>query len=126
MSNQEMEADFSERGKIETTQLTRGISILAGDGKMKKYKVNLVLLTIVGLMGYCTMIRADEEVKPAPAEITETLDEILQIQKELVITQNALLRTQNTLAAKLGDISAKQDTMNKTVQKIWLTRKSTR
>ena len=94
---------------------------------MKKHRVNLVLLALVGLMGYSMMARADEEeTKSPPVEITETLNAILQTQKELAETQNALLRTQNVLTAKLSDISATQDAMHKTIQKIWLTRDSTR
>ena len=94
---------------------------------MKKHRVNLVLLALVGLMGYSMMARADEEeTKYPPVEITETLNAILQTQKELVETQNALLRTQNVLTAKLSDISETQDAMHKTIQKIWLTRDSTR
>ena len=68
---------------------------------MEKHKVNLVLLALVGLMGYSMTVRADkEETKSPPIEITETLHEILQTQNELVETQNALLRTQNALVAK--------------------------
>ena len=94
---------------------------------MKKHTVNLVLLSLVGLMGYSMMARADEEeTKYPPVEITETLNAILQTQNELLETQNALLRTQNVLTAKLSDISATQDAMHKTIQKIWLTRDSTR
>ena len=94
---------------------------------MKKHTVNLVLLSLVGLMGYSMMARADEEeTKSPPVEITETLNAILQTQKELAETQNALLRTQNVLTAKLSDISETQDAMHKTIQKIWLTRDSTR
>ena len=94
---------------------------------MKKHRVNLVLLALVGLMGYSMMARANEEkTKSPPVEITETLNAILQTQKELAETQNALLRTQNALAAKMSDISATQDAMHKTLQKIWLTRESTR
>ena len=94
---------------------------------MKKHTVNLVLLALVGLMGYSMLARADEEeTKSPPVEIMETLNAILQTQSELVETQNALLRTQNALTAKLSDISETQDAMHKTIQKIWLTRDSTR
>ena len=94
---------------------------------MEKHKVNLVLLALVSLMGYSMMARAvEEETDSQLVTIMETLHEILQTQNELVETQNALLRTQNALAAKLSDISATQDAMHKTIQKIWLTRDSIR
>ena len=93
---------------------------------MEKHKVNLVLLALVGLMGYSMMARADEEeTKSPPVEIMETLNAILQTQNELVETQNALLRTQNALTAKLSDISETQDTMLETVRQIWRSRGST-
>lgn len=89
---------------------------------MEKQRANLVvlLLVLVGLMGYSLMVRADEEqTKSPPVEITETLNAILQNQNQLLETQNALLRTQNALAAKLSDIKKTQDAMHETILKIW-------
>lgn len=93
---------------------------------MEKHKVNLVLLALVGLMGYSMMARADkEEAKSPPVEITETLNAILHTQHKLLETQNALLRTQNALTAKLSDISQTQDAMHEKIQQIWRSRGST-
>ena len=93
---------------------------------MKKLRVNLILLALVGLMGYSLMARADEEeTNSPPVEVMETLNAILQTQNELVETQKALLRTQNALTAKLGDISKTQAAMRETIQQIWRSRGST-
>ena len=93
---------------------------------MKKHRVNLVLLALAGLMGYSMVARAvEEETDSQLVTIMETLHEILQTQNELVETQNALLRTHSELTAKLDDISATQDAMLETTQKIWRARAST-
>ena len=94
---------------------------------MEKHKVNLVLLALVGLMGYSMMARADEEETNSPlVTIMETLNamlqtqnELVQTQNELVETQNALLKTQNALTAKMSGISKNQDAMRETIQRIW-------
>ena len=87
---------------------------------MKKHRVNLVLLALVGLMGYSMMARADEEETNSPlVTIMETLNAMLQTQNELVQTQNALLKTQNALTAKMSDISETQDAMLETIQRVW-------